>query len=255
MKKAERLAELLDSCGDELFSALMNGSIQRSAGLDRLLMLFEYLSDRIFLPKSTSGAYRLMVRRAAKLGWAPGEPSDSHALTFKEQERTEKKLREYLASGGRRGKLVRKAVTGAAVLTAAGLGVFFTARWVTSEEYLSRLTEYGIMIADTERSEKEIVFEIRLRDEEDMYLERMPVLKLTDKDGEWTFSAKPSAEFAFRDEKALCTSKVRELILRSEDYDRGYDFLPGHYEVTFDFCRYSEDEKTEIASITKEVEI
>ena len=259
MKKADRLIEILDGCGEELFSALMAGGIQRGAGIDRTAELFYWLSDRTFLPKNTSAAYRLMAKRAAKLGWALGEPSDRYTLSGSELRHIEKKLRDYLASGGRKRKILKKAVSAAAVITIAGVGVFFTVRYVMSEEYLSRMAEYNVMIANDDRSEEEIVFSIRLRDIEDMYLERMPVLKRIDKDGEMTFTAKAKAEFGSDptspDERALCTGEARELILRCEDYDKGYTFIPGHYEVTFDFCRYAEGEKIHILEIVKEVDV
>lgn len=258
MKKADRLTEIFDSCADSLFSALMSSGIQRAEGIDRTAELFKALSDRMVMPKSAAAAYRLMAKRAARKGWAPGEPDDRFSLTGGEHRRIMKKLLEYLASGGRKGRIRKKVISAAAVLTVLAVGVFFIVRQAVSEEYLSRLTEYYIMIGTVSSSEEEIIFSLQLRKgQEPLMLTHLPTLILTDESGERTFTAKPDRELVHDpidpDPRSLCDEEYRELRITSKDY--GSSFPPGHYKAVFDLCSSGDETLTPTATVTKELEV
>ena len=258
MKRADRIMEIFDGCGEELFSALMCSGTERAAGIDRTVQLFQDLSDRIFLPRTVSAAYRVMSKRAAKLKWSPGEPSDRFSLTYSECQRIEKKLREYVASGGRKSRVTRKIITAAAVFTAAAAGVFLVVRQVTSEEYLRRLTEYYIIINAEESSAEEIVFSVTLREgQKPLMLTHLPTLILTDKSGEMSFTAAADRELALNgeepDPRSLCDTEDRELRITAKDY--GHSFLPGHYKAVFDLCLQDDPSHEPIVTITKELDV
>ena len=255
LSKAEKLTEILDACGGELFSALMSSGIERSAGIDRTVQLFEDLSDRIFLPRTAAAAYRAMAKRAAKLKWSPGEPSDRFSLTYSEHQRIEKKLREYVASGGRKGRVRRKIITAAAVFTAAAAGVFLVVRQVTSDEYLRRLAEFYIIINTEKSSGEEIVFSLQLREgQEPLFLTHLPTLILTDKSGETTLTGRElMLDGEEPDTRALCDTEYRELRITAEDY--GLSFMPGHYKAVFELCSQADEEHTPIVSVTKELDV
>lgn len=269
MNRHDKIEEFLDYGGNQLFSTLMGSDMQRSVGTDRLIELLQAYSDSCRRIKGRSAAYRFMLKKAAKLGWLGKGSGDlkSHRLTQADRAYIMKKLDEYISSGGRNMRLTKKAAGIAAAVMAMGLFAFAMVRYVKSEEYQQRLTNYFIKIENIERNADEIVFDISTTEGMSfIYMEHMPRLYYMTDDGETEITVLPENDIHdivtetvkgkhySQDPRSIYTSVPQELWLTSYDY--GQRFQPGTYRVVFDFYYYNEkEEKEHLAQVTKEVEV
>ena len=144
MDKRGRIDEFLSYGGNELFSSLMHSDTQRSEGIDRLVQLLQMYSDSCRHIKGRSAAYRFMLRKALRYDWLGRGSKDlkSHRLTRDEREYITKRLDEYIASGGRNLRVVKKLLCIGAIIIAIGLFIFATVRYIMSSEYQNMLSEY-----------------------------------------------------------------------------------------------------------------
>lgn len=149
MDKQSRIDEFLSYGGNELFSTLMGSDTQRSEGIDRLVQLLQVYSDFCWRIKGRSAAYRFMLKKAQRNDWLGRGSKDlkSHRLTVEEREYITKKLDEYISSGGRNARFVKKTLGIALVILAIGLFVFATVRYAMSDEY-QRMMENLPLSAD-----------------------------------------------------------------------------------------------------------
>lgn len=147
MDKRVKIDEFLDYGGNELFSTLMNRDIERSGGIDRLIHLLKSYSDSCGRIKGRSAAYRFMLRKALRNGWIGRGFKDlkSHRLTREEREYIEKNLDEYISSGGRNMRVMRKVLSIAAIIIIVGLLVFAMVRYLMSDEYHEMLSKLSLV--------------------------------------------------------------------------------------------------------------
>lgn len=273
MDKRICIDEFLDYGGNELFSTLMSGDMQRSEGIDRLVRLLQIYSDRCGQIKGRSAAYRFMVSRADKNGWLGRGSGDlkSHRLTRKERGYIAKKLDKYISSGGRNSRVFKKLIGIGAVIIAVGIFVFAIVRYMKSEEYQRMLSGYfkeQIIIENIEHTADVISFRIKTSKEVEgfVYLEHLPKLYYVTSEDEIELTVVPEndihdiitqhghdTEYA-SDPRSMYSQGEQELKLTKEDYGRG--FLSGEYKVVCSFYIYdSKNRKQYFPKLTERVTV
>ena len=128
MDKRMSIDEFLNYGGNEMFSTLMHGDLQRSEGIDRLVQLLQMYSDSCWRIKGRSAAYRFMLRKAVRRDWLGRGSKDlkSHRLTGEEREYITKKLDGYISSGGRNLRTMKKLIIIVLAAIAAALFAYAT---------------------------------------------------------------------------------------------------------------------------------
>ena len=247
MDKRKKVEDFLWYGGNELFSTLMGDNIKRSEGIDRLISLLCYYSDRCRFINGKSKAYRAMLFKAKENGWLGVHSNDLYSckLTSDDRERILNKVYDHIKSGGIFVKRIKAIGIALSVICILALSGFLIYKKVSSDINRKLLGEYykeQIIIEYNGKTGENIALKIHTTDNAPIFIhmEHMPKIYFVTSSSEIEFSIKEDKDIhSQEDDRADYTSIEEILTLNEKDY--GTTFFPGKYRVEFEFYYVNEN--------------
>jgi len=260
MTKRERIAELLDYGGNELFSTLMTERTKRSEGVERLIELLCIFSDRCFFVRGRSAAYRSVLFKAKERGYLGRGSNDlkSHRLTPDERQKIEQDVGDYISTGGALAALAKNVGLAVAIVSLVILAGYYIYHRLTSGGYQGFESYYSsqIVVEYKGKSGGELVFEIQTTDNVPLVIEmeHLPRIAALSSDGSES-EVLLGKSITNDDPRSSFGKGYTKITISEKEYDTV--FTPGQqYNAQFDFFTYnSEDKRIDIKNITAEFEV